>query len=302
MACGLGSAASAQSTHTPTATGTAPVARLPDVVVVGEAESSETVQGPFLPDIQDTRINAGKKTSVLDLDELPKVNNNNYRQALTKTPGLLLSEETSPLVSIGYRGLAPHRAQFTQVLKDGIPIHADQFGYPEAYYMPPLDTVDRIEFLRGGAALMYGPQPGGALNYVTHQPRTDQPFSARTQQIFGSDNLYSTFNSVDGTVGRVGYYGFFNYRTGDGFREANSDFDVFAGSAKLVLDADSDSRWIFNFDGYAEEHGSPAASPLASARITASTARPRPVSSIDSNSSGTSRRWRGNAISRRTRR
>ena len=100
--------------------------------MVGEAESSETVQGPFLPDIQDTRINAGKKTSVLDLDELPKVNNNNYRQALTKTPGLLLSEETSPLVSIGYRGLAPHRAQFTQVLKDGIPIHADQFGYPEA--------------------------------------------------------------------------------------------------------------------------------------------------------------------------
>ena len=104
---------------------------------------------------------------------------------------------------------------------------------------------------------MYGPQPGGALNYVTHRPRTDQPFSARTQQIFGSDNLYSTFNSVDGTVGRVGYYGFFNYRTGDGFREANSDFDVFAGSAKLVLDADSDSRWIFSFDGYAEEHGEP---------------------------------------------
>jgi Fe(3+) dicitrate transport protein len=257
MACGLGSVASAQSTNTPAAIGTGPAARLPDMVVVGEAESSETVQGPFLPDIQGTRINSGKKTSVLDLDELPKVNNNNYRQALTKTPGLLLSEEASPLVSIGYRGLAPHRAQFTQVLKDGIPIHADPFGYPEAYYTPPLDTVDRIEFLRGGAALMYGPQPGGALNYVTHRPRTDKPFSARTQQIFGSDNLYSTFNSVDGTVGRVGYYGFFNYRTGDGFREANSDFDVFAGSAKLVLDADSDSRWIFNFDGYAEEHGEP---------------------------------------------
>lgn len=231
--------------------------RLPEVVVSGEAEDDGTVQGPFLPPVQGTKINAGKKTAVLDFDELPKINNNNYRQALTKTPGLLLSEETSPLVSIGYRGLNPHRAQFTQVLKDGIPIHADQFGYPEAYYTPPLDTVDRIEFLHGGASLMYGPQPGGALNYVTHRPRTDKEFSLRSQNIFGTDSLYSTFNSVDGTIDRVGYYAYFNHRQTDGFRDANSDVELFAGSAKLALDATSDSRWILNYDGYDEEHGEP---------------------------------------------
>jgi Fe(3+) dicitrate transport protein len=233
------------------------VTRMPDVVVTGEAEFQETVQGPFLPPVEGTRINAGKKTSVLDLDELPKINNNNYRQALTKTPGLLLSEETTPLVSIGYRGLNPHRVQFTQVLKDGIPIHADQFGYPEAYYTPPLDTVDRIEFVHGGASLQYGPQPGGALNYVTHRPRTDKEFSFRTTQVLGSDDLYSTFTSVDGTLDRLGYYGYFNHRQTDGFREANSDVDLFAGSIKLVLDAQSDSRWILTFDGYDEEHGEP---------------------------------------------
>lgn len=234
----------------------APV-RLPEMVVTGEAEYNETIQGPFLPPVQGTKINAGKKTAVLDLDELPRINNNNYRQALIKTPGLLLSEETSPLVSIGYRGLNPHRSQFTQVLKDGIPIHADQFGYPEAYYTPPLDTVDRIEFVHGGASLQYGPQPGGALNYITHRPRTDKEFSARTQHVFGSDNLYSTFNSVDGTIDRVGYYAYFNHRQSDGFRQINSDYDLFTGSAKLVLDATSDSRWLFNFDGYQEEHGEP---------------------------------------------
>lgn len=243
------------SVAAPTATN-APV-QLPDVVVTSESEYAETVQGPFLPAVQGTQINAGKKTSVLDFDELPKINNNNYRQALSKTPGLLLSEETSPLVSIGYRGLNPHRAQFTQVLKDGIPIHADQFGYPEAYYTPPLDTVDRVEFVRGGASLQYGPQPGGSLNYVTHRPRTDREFSFRTQQMFGSDNAYSTFNSVDGTIDRLGYYAYYNHRQTDGFRQANSDVALHAGSAKLVLDADADSRWILNFDGYAEEHGEP---------------------------------------------
>ena len=230
---------------------------LPEVVVQAEAESDEIVQGHFLPPVQGTRILSGKKNSVLDLDELPRVINNNYRQALAKTPGLLLSEETTPLLSIGYRGLDPSRVQYTQVLKDGIPIHADQFGYPEAYYTPPLDTVDRIEFLRGGAALMYGPQPGGALNYITHRPRLDRPFSFGTANTFGSDSLFSNFTYLDGTSGRVGYYGYYNHRESEGFRQANSAFSLNAGLLKLVLDAESDSRWILTLEGYEEEHGEP---------------------------------------------
>lgn len=234
-----------------------------EVVVEAEAESDEVVQTPFLPAVQGTRINSGKKTSVIDLDELPRIVNNNYRQALAKTPGLFISEETSPLLSIGYRGLDPSRVQFTQVLKDGIPIHADQFGYPEAYYTPPLDTVDRIEFLRGGAALVYGPQPGGALNFITHRPRTDRPYSFGTRNTFGSDNFYSNFTYVDGTTGALGYYGYYNHRSSEGFREANSAFDLDAGHLKLVLGGDSDSRWILTLDGYDEQHGEPGGLTLA---------------------------------------
>ncbi len=232
-------------------------ATVSEVRVEAEAESDETIQAPYLPPVLGTRIYSGKKTSVIDLDEFPRITNNNYRQALAKTPGLYLSEETSPLISIGYRGLDPSRVQFTQVLKDGIPIHADQFGYPEAYYSPPLDTVDRLEFLRGGAALLYGPQPGGALNYITHRPRIDRPFAFGSSNIFGSDNFFSNFTYVDGTSGRLGYYGYYNRRQGDGFREANSDFTLDAGHLKLVLDGNSDSRWILSFDAYAEQHGEP---------------------------------------------
>jgi Fe(3+) dicitrate transport protein len=230
-------------------------ATLSEVIV--EAEADALVQGPFLPAVEGTRINSGKKSSLIDLDAFPRITNNNYRQALALTPGLYLSEETTPLISIGYRGLDPHRVQFTQVLKDGVPIHADQFGYPEAYYTPPLDTVDRIEFLRGGASLMYGPQPGGALNYVTHRPRLDRPFSFGTTNTFGSDDYYSNFTYLDGTSGRLGYYAYYNHRQGDGFRTANSDFDLNAAHLKLVLDGSTDSRWILTLEGYEEEHGEP---------------------------------------------
>jgi Fe(3+) dicitrate transport protein len=227
------------------------------VVVTAESEADATVQDPWLPPVVGASIFSGKKSAVIDFDNQPQIAGNNYRQALSQTPSLLLSEESSPLVSIGYRGLAPHRTQFTQMLRDGLPIHADQFGYPEAYYTPPLDTVDRIEFLHGGASLQYGPQPGGSLNYITHRPRTDKEFSLRTQHVFGSDDLYSTFTSTDGTVGNLGYYAYFNHRQSDGFRSANSDYDLDTGAVKLLYTLENGGNLIFSVDSYKETHGEP---------------------------------------------
>jgi Fe(3+) dicitrate transport protein len=239
------------------ATGQDALTTLESLVVTAESEADGTNQQGWLPAISGASIFSGKKTAVIDLDAQPQNVGNNYRQALAQTPSLVLVEESSPLISIGYRGLNPHRAQFTQVLRDGIPIHADQFGYPEAYYTPPLDTVDRIEFLHGGAALHYGPQPGGALNYITHRPRTDKEFSVRSEHVVGSDDLYSTFTSVDGTLGKLGYYGYFNHRETDGFRSANSGYDLDTGAIKLLYALDNGGKIIFNAGTYTETHGEP---------------------------------------------
>jgi|JI6StandDraft_1071083.scaffolds.fasta_scaffold03485_8 Fe(3+) dicitrate transport protein len=231
---------------------------LDTIMVYGESENDSVVQNPFLMPVEGTKIFAGKRATVIDLDSQPKIQANNYRQALALTPGLLFSEETTPLVSLGYRGIGePHRMQFVQVMKDGIPIHADPFGYPEAYYTPPLDVVDRIEFVRGGSSLMYGAQPAGALNYITYMPDRNTPFSFRTQNILGSDDLFLNYTAVTGTLGPVGYYGYFNRREADGFREANSEYHLSGGHFKLAWDVDSDTRWILALDGYEEQHGEP---------------------------------------------
>ncbi len=237
---------------------------LPAMVVRGEAEYEGVRQNPFLPPVQATRIYGGKKATLIDLDSLPKVQANNYRQALTSTPGLLLSEESTPLVSLGVRGIGePHRMQFLQVLKDGIPIHADQYGYPEAYYTPPLDVVDRLEFVRGGASLMYGPQPGGALNYVTYMPRRDRVLSGRTLQTFGTDDLYSSYTAVDGTSGPMGYLGYYNHRQSEGFRDSNSDYRLDGGHFKVVYDSGPATEWVLAMDAYEEEHGEPGGLTMA---------------------------------------
>ena len=246
----------------PPATAPAPdrtATEMPRTVIRGEADHEGVVAQPFLEDVEGDRIYAGKKASVIDFDALPQIQTDNYRQAFSRTPGLLISElSNASLLSIGYRGVGdPHESQNLLVLKDGIPFVVDLYGYPTVYYAPPFESVDRLEFVRGGASLLYGPQPSGALNYVTHQPRRDREFSLRTQHVFGSYDLYTTHTLMDGTVGRLGYLVSYDHRQGDAFRRLNSDFELNGGSVRLVLDADRDTRWTLDFDATSADSGEP---------------------------------------------
>jgi Fe(3+) dicitrate transport protein len=216
------------------------------------------VEYPALPPVEGTRINAGKKTSFVKPEEFPVFPNNDYRDVMATTPGIIVSEEpSSPIINFGYRGLDSQRSEFMQVLKDGISLKNEQFGFPETHYTPILDAVERIELIRAGAALQFGPQPGGALNFIMKMPRQDAPFHFVTRNVFGSDEYYRDYTAIDGTVGALGYYLYYDHRQIEGFREANSDYDLNAGSARLVWDVTDDSRFILTLDAYDEEHGEP---------------------------------------------
>jgi Fe(3+) dicitrate transport protein len=217
----------------------------------------EPVKYPALPEVEGTRINSGKKTSFVKPQEFPEIANNNYREVMATAPGLLVSEEpNSPVINFGYRGLDSQRAETMQVLKDGISIKNEQFGFPETHFTPVLDAVERVEFIRAGAALQFGPQPGGALNFIMKMPSKDAAFHATAKALYGSDELFQAFLSLDGTVGQFGYYAYYDHRQRQGFR-VNSDYDLNNGSVRLVWEASSRDRFILTLDAYDEEHGEP---------------------------------------------
>jgi Fe(3+) dicitrate transport protein len=230
--------------------------RLSDVVVEGTAEESTVEKLRPLPEVKDTKIYSGKKTSVTPLETLPQIPNNNYRQAFSQTAGLLTSEVSGEgFASINYRGLGdPHESFNINLLRDGLPISADMYGYPANYYQPPLDSISSIEFLRGGAGLVYGPHVGGAINFVSRAPSKD-PWEITTKQVFGSKNFYSTYNELSGTQGNTAYMGFFHHRGSDGFRDDNANYKVTNGSLSFFITPDSDSKWSINLDAYDGDHG-----------------------------------------------
>ena len=162
-------------------------------------------------------------------------------------------------------------------------------GYPEAYYTPPLDAVESVEVVRGGAALMYGPQPAGAINFVMKKPPLDTPFTLESTNILGSFDMYSNFTSFGGTLGKFGYYGYYDHQQTDGFREANSDFFLNAWGGTFALDATGPVRWYLNATAYDETHGEPGGLTLEDGPNTVN---------YDTNRDGTSRFYDRMRVSR----
>ncbi|MFZ9146099.1 MAG: TonB-dependent receptor family protein [Sediminibacterium sp.] len=203
--------------------------RLPDVTIVGRNSKSDYQQ---MPEIVGTNIYAGKKNALIVLDNVQgNVVNNTMRQVLAKVPGIHIWESDPSGIQIGIatRGLSPNRSWEFNVRQNGYDIAADPFGYPEAYFNPPLQSVQRIEIVRGQSALQYGPQFGGMVNYILRNgSEINKAFELETQQTVGSNNLRNSFTAIGGKNEKINYYTFFDQRAGDGWRK-NSQFYTKAG-------------------------------------------------------------------------
>lgn len=195
---------------------------------------TSTTSDSHLEDVEDMSIYAGKKSEVIILDSLVvNAATNNARQVYARVPGLNIweNEGAGIQLSIGGRGLDPNRTSNFNVRQNGYDISADALGYPESYYTPPVEGVERIQVIRGAASLQYGTQFGGMLNFVMRKPVADKRIQLVARQSVGSYGsgkpaFYNTFISLSGTVKKLSYYTYFQYKNGNGWRP-NSDFDVY---------------------------------------------------------------------------
>lgn len=204
------------------------------VTVLAEQEKRFAIRR--LRAVEGTAIYLGKKTEVVRLDGLTvNLASNQARQIYAEVSGLNIyeSDDAGLQLSIGGRGLDPNRTASFNTRQNGYDISADVLGYPESYYTPPAEALSEIQVVRGAASLQYGTQFGGLVNFVFRKPNPRKKIELTTRQTIGSFGLLTNFTSLGGTVGKLGYYGYFNYKTGDGFR-ANSRFE--SNNAFLHLD------------------------------------------------------------------
>jgi Fe(3+) dicitrate transport protein len=153
------SAQQADPASTPEAT---PARKLDSVVVTG------TVLGASRK--EDVRTYAGSR-QVMDHETLSKGANRSLDDALQHIPGVKIFDETGTgvLPQIALRGLYESRSGRVQALLDGIPLSLAPYGQTSLSLFPvTLNQIDRIDIVRGGAAVQYGPNNvGGVLNFVS---------------------------------------------------------------------------------------------------------------------------------------
>ena len=179
----------------------------------------------FLPPIKGVRLNTGTN-SIIKLENLSGAKSTgNAREMYAKIPGLNIWENGGAgiQVGIGGRGLSPKRTANFNTRQNGYDISADALGYPESYYTPPIEALESIEIIRGSAALQFGTQFGGLLNFVILDPVNYSPFEFTTRNTVGGYGYFSTFNRVSGTHKRMFYQAYHLYKRGDGYRD-NSQF------------------------------------------------------------------------------
>ena len=190
------------------------------------ASDFETFNIRKLDDIEKMSVFSGRKTEVIKVNQaIASLATNNARQIYNQVSGLNVfqNDDAGLQLNIGGRGLDPNRTSNFNTRQNNYDISADVLGYPESYYTPPVEALEEIQIIRGAASLQYGTQFGGLLNFVFKAPNTKKPIELISRNTIGSNNLFTNFTSLSGTLNKFSYYTFVNYKKGNGFRP-NSNF------------------------------------------------------------------------------
>jgi Fe(3+) dicitrate transport protein len=229
--------------------------KLPAVVVTGA--SLATKQKHVIADDDGARITVTKRHSVEILSERPSVIDNSLREMFMRVPGLVISEQQNPdQFNFNYRGVGnPQESEFTLSLRDGIPIASDLIGFPTQYYLPPPQSLERMEFIRGGASLLYGPEPGPVMNFISRKP-VQQGLAGRSENTYGSRRTSTTFNEVSGTDGPYSYLANIGARDSAGER-FNGQYHVLSGDAHIGFALSPTQMLTLDFQVYQTSAGDP---------------------------------------------
>jgi len=191
-----------------------------------------------LPEVQGIYIFSGKRTNDILPDSTgANLTANMSRMTFARIPGLNIWEMdgAGTQVNIGDRGTDTHRSIEMNMRQNGYATNSDMFGYPEDHYTPPQQGIREVQLIRGSAALQFGPQFGGMMNYVMKDADPNRPLAIESEQTGGPRNFFNSFNSVGGTStnGKFSYYAYYDSRHGDGWRP-NAAFNYHAYYTNLT--------------------------------------------------------------------
>lgn len=145
--------------------------------------------------------------SVIDQKELNVRSNQNITEAFQDIPGVLVGNGHGSLATgnVQMRGLD---SDYTSYLVNGVKQNTAEsrpYGHhigTEAYFMPPMAAIERIEVIRGPMSSLYGSDAmGGVVNVITRKPYAQENWTGalednyflQEQSEYGNTNQMNAF-------------------------------------------------------------------------------------------------------------
>ncbi len=208
----------------------------PVIVEVGRGTHGSPLDLPFAVSVQ-TPDSTRPGQRHLSLDE-----------TLWLIPGLSVSNRNNPSQDprISIRGFGARSAfgvRGIRVLRDGLPLTLPDGQTPVDYL--DLESVGRVEVMRGSASSLYGNAGGGVVDIRTSDP-LPVPVSGEVRLWTGAFGTRRVVAKTGGTAGGFSYQGNVARTESDGYREYSRQRTT-NGFARVSLDADGGSyalEWL----------------------------------------------------------
>jgi iron complex outermembrane receptor protein len=142
-------------------------------------------------------------------------------QTLSLLPGVTVANRNNPSqdTRISIRGFGA-RSQFgarsIRILRDGMPLTLPDGQTPIDYL--DLESVGRVEAIRGTASALYGNASGGVLDLRSPEPPA-VPFAVQARSFAGSYGMRRYSGLLAGSAGALGYEGNLGRTESDGYRK-----------------------------------------------------------------------------------
>jgi iron complex outermembrane receptor protein len=175
--------------------------------------------------------------TVITADEIRRAGVADVNQAIRKIGGVYgrQSLDSSPDFALDLRGFGANSSQNMVVMLDGVRMSENELASPVLSTIP-IETVERIEIIRGGSAVLYGEgATGGVIQIVTKRPAKDSgrgSVRAEIGQFRQHDVRASAARSWDGMAldASIDNQASDNYRANSRFRQ-----NAFSGGAQWTL-------------------------------------------------------------------
>jgi iron complex outermembrane receptor protein len=228
----------------------------------------------------DSKRNLPVGVTVITADDLRKSATSNLPEILAQYGLLQIRDNSgSPNQQVDLRGFGATGDQNTLVLVDGLKLSENE-QVPAQLTSIPLDSIERIEIVRGSGAVLYGGgASGGTINIITRGPQA----AVQRGYVIGRAGGYGTREGRAGYSSRGETLGLSldaSYEDTDGYR-ANNNYRQANLSGMLEARAAS-GRAYLRFNGNKQDLGLPGQ--LTEAQIAAD---PRQASTPNNDSART---------------